>query len=78
MSYKLINENRIYPGNWEVYTWDSDSIENLTLEQCSWWWNFLVNENGIDPKTLKIVSNDFDLSPLNPPSKVEYGIEEGV
>ena len=66
MNYKLLTRNKTYPHDWETCVWKSETIENLTEDQCSWWLKFLVHDNGIHPKILRVVSNDFDVSTLNP------------
>ena len=53
MNYKLLTRNKIYPHDWETCVWESETIENLTEDQCSWWLKFLVHDNGIHPKDFK-------------------------
>ena len=65
MTYKLLIRNKIDPHDWEICVWESETIENLTKDQCSWWRRFLMYDIGIHPKILKVVSSDFDVSTLN-------------
>tara|TARA_B100001989_G_scaffold236996_1_gene199303 strand:- start:382 stop:636 length:255 start_codon:yes stop_codon:yes gene_type:complete len=66
MTYKLLTRNKIYPHDWEICVWESDTIENLSKDECIWWWRFLVYDIGLHPRIFRVVSNDFDLSTLNP------------
>ena len=75
MTYKLLVRNKTYPGYWEVCVIDSDNIEDMTYDKCSWCWKYLVYDNDVNPKMLKIVKNDFDFSILNPPIEIVDGID---
>ena len=38
MTYKLLTRNKIYPHDWEICVWESNTIENLSKDECIWWW----------------------------------------
>jgi len=79
MTYKLLIRNKT-SHDWETFVWESESVENLTEDQCLWWWGFCVYDSGFNPRILKIVSNDFDASTLNSTNddNESYYIELGI